>query len=133
MRRRTIKVLNGVDMELPQGAKLAIIGRTGVGKSTLMKILARLYQPVRGSVQVMGNPVNQIPVTDQLVYMEQEPKVMGGTIRMQLTMGLMNDACVTNPLKLFREMCALQEKLEDAHAERKTKKLTHAQTRQMIR
>ena len=91
-----------------------------------MKIIARLYQPLRGSILVMGNPVNQINLTDEVVYMEQEPKVMGGTIRMQLTMGLMNDKCVDNPLKLFREMCKLQETLEDNRNRRVASRLTDA-------
>ena len=110
-KRATTKVLNNVEMELPQGAKLALIGRTGVGKSTLMKMLARLYQPMRGNIQILGQPVNQTAVTDLVTYMEQEPKVLGGTIRMQLTMGLMNDSSIKDPLKLFNDMKKLHEEL----------------------
>ena len=119
--RQGVSVLNGVNMDVPQGAKVALIGRTGVGKSTLMKIIARLYQPKGGSVHVMGEAVNSIDITKQIVYMEQESKVIGGTIRQQLTMGLMTPDCLNDPLKVFRNLLELTEQLEDDFAFRKGK------------
>jgi ABC-type multidrug transport system ATPase subunit len=47
-------VVRGIDVELPAGGLLCLIGTNGSGKSTLLKTLAGLIQPVRGAVAVVG-------------------------------------------------------------------------------
>lgn len=49
-----LDVLNGIDLEIPAGLTLGIIGRNGSGKSTLLKIVAGILRPDRGSVEVRG-------------------------------------------------------------------------------
>ena len=49
-----LTVLDGVDLSMPPGGTLAIIGENGSGKSTLLKILAGIYKPDAGSVKVRG-------------------------------------------------------------------------------
>lgn len=49
-----VEVLRGVDLEVPAGQCVAIVGRNGAGKSTLLSILARVYLPTAGEVQVRG-------------------------------------------------------------------------------
>jgi ABC-2 type transport system ATP-binding protein len=51
-RRRTI--LDGVSLSVGQGEKLAIIGANGSGKSTILKVIARVLEPTRGTVRVVG-------------------------------------------------------------------------------
>jgi heme exporter protein A len=46
--------LAGVDLELPEGASLAVLGPNGSGKSTLLRVLATLLRPSRGEVRVLG-------------------------------------------------------------------------------
>jgi phospholipid/cholesterol/gamma-HCH transport system ATP-binding protein len=53
----TQRVLNGVDLEVAQGETLAILGRSGTGKSVLLKLLVGLQQPDAGSVLVHGEEV----------------------------------------------------------------------------
>ena len=56
-RRRTyehLEVLRGVDLEVGPGESVAVIGRNGAGKSTLLSLLARVYKPTSGVVQVNG-------------------------------------------------------------------------------
>lgn len=56
-RKRSIehlKVLNGLDISIPAGQCVALVGRNGAGKSTLLSILSRIYQPTSGSVEVKG-------------------------------------------------------------------------------
>jgi len=48
------RVLRGVDVEIPAGAKVAIVGETGSGKTTFAKLLVRLADPLSGSIQVGG-------------------------------------------------------------------------------
>ena len=52
--RDYITVLDGINLAIPQGKTLAIIGQNGSGKSTLLKIMAGIYKPDEGSVQVRG-------------------------------------------------------------------------------
>lgn len=49
-----IEVLRGIDLTVPKGQCLAVIGRNGAGKSTLLSILARVYLPSEGTVEVEG-------------------------------------------------------------------------------
>ena len=51
---RTAEVLKGVDLAVPQGQTLGIIGRNGSGKSTLLKLLTGIYTPTSGTVSVRG-------------------------------------------------------------------------------
>ena len=53
-RRRLARLLEDIDFELGEGDRLAILGRNGAGKSTLLRVLNRVYQPTRGSLEVSG-------------------------------------------------------------------------------
>lgn len=55
-------VLRNVSFHVPAGATLAIVGPTGAGKSTIMSLLARLYDPTEGQVLLDGVPLNQWPL-----------------------------------------------------------------------
>jgi len=57
LRRRpkeTIEVLRGLDLVVPQGQTTALIGRNGSGKSTLLSLIARVYRPSSGEIEVNG-------------------------------------------------------------------------------
>ncbi len=57
-------VLDGVDLLLPAGSTVAIVGENGAGKSTLVKLLCRFYEPSAGRVLVDGVDLRQIPLAD---------------------------------------------------------------------
>ena len=54
------QVLDGVDLEIPAGSSLAVVGVNGAGKTTLAKLLCRLYDPTRGSIEVDGVDLRDI-------------------------------------------------------------------------
>ena len=54
-RRRLVRLLEDIDFSLEEGDRLAILGRNGAGKSTLLRVLNRVYQPTRGSLDVSGS------------------------------------------------------------------------------
>lgn len=56
------KVLNGIDLEVMEGETLAILGRSGTGKSVLLKLLIGLQQPDSGSIQIHGQEVTGLPM-----------------------------------------------------------------------
>jgi phospholipid/cholesterol/gamma-HCH transport system ATP-binding protein len=53
-------VLRGIDLDIYQGENVVVLGRSGTGKSVLIKIIAGLLKPDRGSVNVLGNDVAKI-------------------------------------------------------------------------
>jgi ABC-type multidrug transport system fused ATPase/permease subunit len=50
-------VLDGLDLEIPAGTSLAIVGQNGAGKTTIAKLLCRLYDPQRGAIEIDGTDV----------------------------------------------------------------------------
>jgi|GEM_PF-666788 len=54
-----ILVLSGVDFEIEKGDKIAFIGKTGCGKTTLIKLMLGLYHPISGLIRINGHPLNE--------------------------------------------------------------------------
>ncbi|MBC8155232.1 MAG: ATP-binding cassette domain-containing protein, partial [Bacteroidetes bacterium] len=56
-----MQVLRGVDLDLYQGENLVVLGRSGTGKSVLIKLIAGLLRPDSGTVTVLGQQVDTLP------------------------------------------------------------------------
>ena len=77
-------VLHEIDLKIPAGKTVALIGRTGSGKTTLMNLLLRLYNPKRGQVFIDGVDINRIPLAtlrENIGYVPQENFLFSKTIR----------------------------------------------------
>ena len=59
-----VPVLDGVDLHLPAGSTVAIVGENGAGKTTLVKLLCRFYEPTAGRILVDGVDLRAIPVEE---------------------------------------------------------------------
>jgi ATP-binding cassette subfamily B protein len=82
--------LNGVDLVIPPGQTVAIVGQTGAGKSTLAKLLCRFYDPTSGRVLVDGHDLRSLDLTSyrrQLGYVPQDPFLFAGTVRDNIAYG----------------------------------------------
>lgn len=78
------KVLKGVSLAFQPGERVAILGRIGSGKSTVLRLLAGLYQPTEGHVDVDGIDLRQIDPADfraRVGYVGQDPRLFHGTLR----------------------------------------------------
>ncbi|MFN8186732.1 MAG: ABC transporter ATP-binding protein [Gaiellales bacterium] len=78
------EVLHGIDLDVPAGTTVALVGHTGAGKSTIAKLLARFYDPTAGRITVDGHDlraVTQESVRRQLGVVPQEGFLFSGTIR----------------------------------------------------
>ena len=58
------EVLTGVDLHIPAGATVAVVGDNGAGKSTLIKLLSRFYEPSAGAIRVDGVDLDRIPAAE---------------------------------------------------------------------
>jgi ATP-binding cassette subfamily B protein len=77
-------VLHGVDLDVPAGRTIAVVGGTGSGKSTLVSLLPRLYDPSAGSVSIDGADVSQVrleSLRSQVGLVSDDPFLFSDTIR----------------------------------------------------
>ena len=77
-------VLRGIDVHVPAGSTLAIVGRVGSGKSTLARLIPRLIQAGEGQVLIDGRPVEQLPLRafrDAIGYVPQDTFLFSESIR----------------------------------------------------
>jgi ATP-binding cassette subfamily B protein len=84
------EALRGIDLVVAPGETVALVGQTGAGKSTLMKLLARFYDPDQGSVRLDGHDVRSLDLRTfrrQLGYVPQEAFLFRGTIRDNIAYG----------------------------------------------
>lgn len=85
-----VEVLRGVDLDVPAGQTHAIVGPTGAGKSTLVKLLLRLEDPTAGTVTLDGAPLPSLRLQSlrgALGYVAQDVFLFSGTIRANVAYG----------------------------------------------
>lgn len=83
-------VLTDFNLKVDKGTKVAIVGETGAGKSTLVNLLCRFYEPTSGEVLIDGVPANmrsQLWLHERLGYVLQTPHLFSGTVRENLRYG----------------------------------------------
>jgi len=84
------EVLHGIDLDVPAGTTVALVGHTGAGKSTIAKLLARFYDPTSGRLTIDGidlREVTQASLRDQLGIVPQEGFLFAGTVRENIAFG----------------------------------------------
>jgi ATP-binding cassette subfamily C (CFTR/MRP) protein 1 len=80
-------VLKGLDLEIPERAKVGVVGRTGAGKSTLMLALLRIVELDSGKILIDGVDIRELGLTklrSQIAVIPQDPVLFSGTIRTNL-------------------------------------------------
>ncbi|MCL6298662.1 ABC transporter ATP-binding protein [Streptomyces kronopolitis] len=82
--------LAGVDLTIPAGQTVAFVGETGAGKSTLVKLVARFYDPSGGAVRIDGTDLRELDLTGyrrRLGVVPQESYLFAGTVRDAIAYG----------------------------------------------
>lgn len=83
-------VLSHFNLKVPQGTNVAIVGETGAGKSTLVNLVCRFYEPTEGQVLIDGRDVrerSQLWLHSNIGYVLQTPHLFSGTVRENLRYG----------------------------------------------
>jgi ABC-type multidrug transport system fused ATPase/permease subunit len=84
------EVLHGIDLDVPAGTTVALVGHTGAGKSTIAKLLARFYEPTSGRITIDGRDLNDVTLESlrhQLGIVPQEGFLFAGTVAENIAFG----------------------------------------------
>ncbi|MBY6071809.1 ABC transporter ATP-binding protein/permease [Marinobacter salsuginis] len=84
------EVLRGINLELAPGEKVALVGASGGGKSTLIQVILGMYTPQQGEVLIDGVPVQRIGLPclrEHVATVLQHPALFNDTVRQNLTLG----------------------------------------------
>ncbi|GAA5178988.1 ABC transporter ATP-binding protein [Rugosimonospora acidiphila] len=84
------EALRGIDLRVAPGETVALVGQTGAGKSTLVKLVFRFYDPTAGAIRIDGTDVRDLDLTryrHRLALVPQEPYLFPGTVRDAIAYG----------------------------------------------
>lgn len=83
-------VLNDISFQLQAGKTYAFVGPTGGGKTTTASLMARLYDPIAGSIMLNGQPIDEYPaaaLSQKIGFILQDPFLFNGTIKDNILYG----------------------------------------------
>lgn len=84
-------VLKNINIHIPQGKTLAVVGRTGAGKTTLVHLLVRLYDADKGSIRIDGQDIQSFPLAvlrQSIGFVPQDNFLFSTTIRENIHFGV---------------------------------------------
>jgi len=116
--RPDIAVCNGYNLTINPGETVALVGRSGCGKSTVMNLLLRFYDPSSGSICLDSKEISKLNVRwlrNQIGYVGQEPILFAGTIAENIAYGLGDAERADINAKEMREQIILAAKQANAH------------------
>jgi ATP-binding cassette subfamily B (MDR/TAP) protein 1 len=88
--RADIKVLNNLTLTIPANKTLAFFGLSGCGKSTIIQLIQKFYDPTTGSIHLDGHDIKTIDASylrNQMALVSQEPILFDATIRENIRLG----------------------------------------------
>ena len=108
------RALDGVDLEIRRGEKIAIVGYNGAGKTTLTKLIMRLYDPCEGEILYNGKIMKEYTVAglrQRMAAVFQDYRIFASTIAENVVGGAYDPACRDRVLEALRKSTFL-DKLE---------------------
>lgn len=110
-----IRALDDFSLHIAAGEKVAIIGKTGSGKSTIAHLLLRMYDTTEGEIRVDGIPLKQFNLQSlrkQVSYVPQEVFLFSDTIANNISMGMDEGKASDDQVKAAAKMAAIHEEIE---------------------
>jgi len=87
------KVLDGISFDVEKGEFIAFVGQSGAGKSTIVALLARLYDPDAGIIRADGTPIEEFDLQEwreRIAVVRQQPFIFNDTLEKNITVGNRN-------------------------------------------
>lgn len=94
-KRGTQEVLRDVTLAALPGQRIALVGPSGAGKTTLVSLIPRFYQPALGRIRIDGHDISRVTMSSlrsAMAIVPQEPTLFGGTIRENIAYGRIDAA-----------------------------------------
>jgi ATP-binding cassette, subfamily B (MDR/TAP), member 1 len=104
--RPAVHVLRGFNLTVEPGTHVALVGQSGCGKSTIIQLVERFYDPLHGTVNIDGRDISKLNIQEyrkHVALVSQEPTLYSGTIKFNILLG------ATKPIDQVT-----QEELEEA-------------------
>ncbi|KAF8833813.1 P-loop containing nucleoside triphosphate hydrolase protein, partial [Paxillus ammoniavirescens] len=92
--RPGVRVLRDLSIKVEPGTYVALVGASGCGKSTVIQLIERFYDPLAGRVLLDGQPINELNVQEyrkHISLVSQEPSLYAGTIRFNVSLGAQSE------------------------------------------
>jgi ATP-binding cassette, subfamily B, multidrug efflux pump len=107
------QVLHDVNLRIPAGSSLAIVGPTGSGKTTLVSLIPRIYDAAPGSVLIDGRPVREYPLAllrQNIGFVPQETFLFSETVRENIAFG--KEDATDEEIRAAAEAASIAEDIE---------------------
>jgi subfamily B ATP-binding cassette protein MsbA len=108
------EALSGISFEFEKGEFIGFVGQSGAGKSTIVSLLARMYEPDSGEIRANGQPIHTMDLEEwrsRIAVVRQDPFIFNDTLRYNLTIG--NRETSQEELDRVCEIAKVNEFLED--------------------
>jgi ATP-binding cassette subfamily B protein len=109
-----VPVLNDINLKVPAGSSLAVVGATGAGKSTLVSLIPRIYDAPQGSVLIDGHPITDYPLATlrhAIGFVPQETFLFSDTVRENIALGA--DHAGDNDVRRAAEAASIASEVAD--------------------
>ena len=116
--RAEVVVMQDVNLKVPAGKTTALVGASGSGKSTIVGLVERFYDPVGGEVYLDGHEVTKLNLRwlrQQISLVSQEPTLFGTTILGNIRHGLIGTKYENADIEQQRELIIAAAKMSNAH------------------
>ena len=116
--RAEVVVMQDVNLKVPAGKTTALVGASGSGKSTIVGLVERFYDPVGGEVYLDGHDVSRLNLKwlrQQISLVSQEPTLFGTTIFNNIRHGLIGTKYENSEIEKQKELITAAAKMANAH------------------
>ncbi len=116
--RPKVVVMDNVSLDIPAGKTTALVGASGSGKSTIIGLIERFYEPVGGTVYLDGHDISKLNLRwlrQQVGLVSQEPTIFGTTVYQNIRYGLIGSRFEHEDEEKQRELVIEAAKKANAH------------------